>query len=173
MLLMDETLRGKQVVLRRATLEDAPVFQAMLATPEVSRWWTWRDIAADLAKDGKHHQYAITVGPDVVGMISWYEESSHAVRYAGIDIFLDPAFHRRGYGTDALQTLVRWLVTSGGHHRLIIDPHVENTAAIACYTQVGFRPIGIMRQYIRVHEGPWEDALLMDLLASDLPELDK
>ncbi|MBA3489105.1 MAG: hypothetical protein H0T78_06075 [Longispora sp.] len=34
--------------------------------------------------------------------------------------------------------------------------------------KVGFRRVGVMRQYISVHDGPWLDALLVELLAEDL-----
>ena len=43
-------------------------------------------------------------------------------------------------------------------------------AAIACYERVGFRPIGIARQYeqVRWEDGRYRDGLLMDLLADEL-----
>jgi aminoglycoside 6'-N-acetyltransferase len=118
-------------------------------------------------EDPKHKRLAITADGDVVGMLSWYEEVSYTVRYAGMNIFVDPKFHRSGYATDALRTLGKYLLGPGGHHRLVIDPHVVNTAAVACYEKVGFRPVGVMRKYISVRGGPLEDALLMDLLAED------
>ncbi|MBA3489789.1 MAG: GNAT family N-acetyltransferase, partial [Longispora sp.] len=74
---------------------------------------------------------------------------------------------RRGYALDALRTLIGWLIDTHGHHRLVIDPHLDNAAAIACYEKVGFRRVGVMRQYISVHDGPWLDAVLMELLAEN------
>jgi aminoglycoside 6'-N-acetyltransferase len=85
-----------------------------------------------------------------------------------MDLFIDPVHHRRGYATDALKTVIGWLIDTRGHHRLVIDPHLDNAAAIACYEKVGFRRVGIMHQYISVHGGPWLDAVLMELLAKDL-----
>jgi GNAT superfamily N-acetyltransferase len=38
-------------------------------------------------------------------------------RHASVDIFVDPASHRRGYGSDAIRTLVRHLFRDQGHHR--------------------------------------------------------
>src|SRR6185295_11085520 len=40
--------------------------------------------------------------------------------------------------------------------------------AITGYRKVGFRPVGVMRQYERGPEGEWHDGLLMDLLAGEL-----
>jgi aminoglycoside 6'-N-acetyltransferase len=60
------------------------------------------------------------------------------------------------------------LIRERGHHRLVIDPAADNTAAIRCYSAVGFRPVGIVRQYERGPDGKWHDGLLMDLLADEL-----
>jgi len=56
-----------------------------------------------------------------------------------------------------------------GHHRLTIDPSADNARAIASYSKVGFKSIGVMRQYERQADGTWHDGLLMDLLHDELP----
>jgi aminoglycoside 6'-N-acetyltransferase len=73
-----------------------------------------------------------------------------------------------GPGTEALRLPARHLVEERGHHRLTIDPAVANTRAIRAYEKVGFRPVGVMRQYERGPDGTWHDSLLMDMLASEL-----
>jgi RimJ/RimL family protein N-acetyltransferase len=89
-------------------------------------------------------------------------------RHAGIDLFLDPAFHGQGLGTDAVRRVVRHLIEDRGHHRITIDPAVENTAAICAYEKAGFRPVGVMRRYERDVGGTgWHDGLLMELLADE------
>ncbi|KAB8159462.1 GNAT family N-acetyltransferase [Streptomyces sp. 3MP-14] len=165
-------LRGARVVLRTTVDADIPELAAIRATPEVRAWWRGGDdlaaeIAADLADPATH---ALTVRHEgrVVGMAQWYAEADPDYRHAGIDVFLAPAVHGRGLGTDTVATLARHLVDDHGHHRLIIDPAAANTAAIRCYTRVGFRPVGILRQYERSADGGWHDGLLMDLLAHEL-----
>ena len=101
--------------------------------------------------------------------IQFAEETDPEYRSASIDVYVDPAHHRRGYASDAIRTLVDHLFHQLGHHRLTIDPAADNAAAIACYTKVGFRPVGIMRQHERQADGTWADALLMDMLPSDRP----
>ena len=54
------------------------------------------------------------------------------------------------------------------HHRLVIDPATDDVAAIRCYTKVGFRPVGVMRQYERGPDGTGHDGLLMEMLAEEL-----
>ncbi|MCW2875900.1 MAG: N-acetyltransferase [Streptomyces oryziradicis] len=50
----------------------------------------------------------------------------------------------------------------------MIDPAGDNIAAIRCYRKVGFRPVGVMRQYERGPDGIWHDGLMMDLLGEEL-----
>ncbi len=68
--------------------------------------------------------------------------------------------------------LAAYLIDDRGHHRLTIDPAVANTAAIRSYERVGFRTVGVMRQYERAPDGTWHDALLMDILAPELIRAD-
>ena len=53
------------------------------------------------------------------------------------------------------------------HAPLVVAP-AARMPAIAAYGRVGFRPIGVMRQYQRMAHGTWVDGLLMDLLAPEL-----
>ena len=91
------------------------------------------------------HVLAVEVDGCVVGAIQWSEESDPMYRHAGIDLFVDPAVHGRGIGTTAVRLLCTHLVDDVGHHRLVIDPAVDNAPAIRCYAKVGFRPVGVMR----------------------------
>jgi len=125
------------------------------------------EVAADLA-DPSTHTFVIESEGQVVGAIQWSAETEPDYRHASIDIYVDPAVHRRGLGTDAVRTLARHLIDDEGFHRLVIDPAADNAAAIGCYTKVGFRPVGIMRQYERGSDGSWHDGLLMDLIAEEL-----
>ncbi|MFI8998661.1 GNAT family N-acetyltransferase [Streptomyces sp. NPDC053542] len=169
---MQTTLYGADVVLRPATADDIPVLAAIRGEPEVyARWRGGKDLEAavadDLASPGEF-TYAIEYTGRIIGAIQWSQESDPDYRHANIDIYLTSALHGRGLGTDAVRTLARHLLTERGHHRITIDPAADNEAAIRSYRKVGFRPVGIMRQYERGPDGTWHDALLMDLLAADL-----
>jgi aminoglycoside 6'-N-acetyltransferase len=124
-------------------------------------------VRSDLASEDVT-SYAVVVDGSVVGAIQWGAEDDPDYRHANIDIYLDPAVHGRGVGTDAVRTLARHLVTDHGFHRLVIDPAADNAAAIRAYAKAGFRPVGVMRRYERGSDGTWHDGLLMDLLADEL-----
>ncbi|MFI5491279.1 GNAT family N-acetyltransferase [Actinoplanes sp. NPDC051859] len=164
-------LRGKVVTLRPAMEQDVPALVAVRSTPEVVARWRGDDFAAEIREaiaDKELRYLAVVLDGRVVGAIQWAAEEDPEYRHANMDIFLDPAVHGRGVGEDAVRTLAVHLVDQEGFHRLVIDPAADNTPAIRCYTKVGFRPVGVMRQYERSADGTWHDGLLMDLLAAEL-----
>lgn len=169
---MQTTLHGVSVTLRPAVADDIPALARIRTTPQVyDRWRGGDDLAAAVAEDLAHPDddtFVIEHGGRVVGAIQWGEETEPDYRHANIDIYLEPRVHGRGLGADAVRTLARHLIVDHGHHRLVIDPAADNAAAIRCYSKVGFRPVGIMRDYERGTDGTWHDGLLMDLLAGEL-----
>ena len=112
--------------------------------------------------------FAVEADGQVIGLVQYWEENEPDYRHAAIDLFLDPAWHGRGLGADAVRTLARFLFEHRGHHRITIDPAAHNQRAIRSYQRVGFRPVGIMRRYERAPDGSWHDGLLLDLLPEDL-----
>jgi aminoglycoside 6'-N-acetyltransferase len=167
-------LRGELVTLRPASAADAVPLTTIRAQPAVRQWWGGsEDLIAelldDLATPGLH-VLVIEVEGRIVGAIQWEAEEDPMYAHASIDLYLDPAVHGRGIGTDAVRTLARHLIDEQGHHRLVIDPAAANVAAIRCYGKVGFRPVGVMRQYERSADGSWHDGLLMELLAGELTD---
>ena len=107
---------------------------------------------------------------EVAGLIQFWEEPEPRYRHAGIDVFVDPALHGLGVGTEAVRQVVRRLIEARGHHRVTIDPAVDNVQAVRAYEKAGFRRVGVLRQAEKDTDGDgWHDALLMELLAEDVP----
>jgi aminoglycoside 6'-N-acetyltransferase len=167
-----QRLAGSRVVLRAPTEADADTLVSILAEPAVARWWPPFDRARVLAelvaeRDGEEG-YVIEVTGTVVGYIQCAEEPDPEFRHASIDLFLAAGSHGQGLGPEAIQVLAADLIDRRGHHRITIDPVADNERAITAYAKVGFRPVGRVRQYQRMTDGTWADALLMDLLAAEL-----
>ena len=137
------------------------------STPEVARWWDMPDDGFPFSDDPDSTRLVIEVDGAVAGMIQYAEEPEPKYRHASIDLFLDPAVHNRGHGTEAVREVARMLVEERGHHRITIDPAAANTAAIRAYQKAGFQPVGVMRSYERDADGRgWHDGLLMELVVS-------
>jgi aminoglycoside 6'-N-acetyltransferase len=166
-------LHGSSVRLRPTTAADRDAHVAIRSTDEVKRRWRGDDLVAefdgDLADDEVVRLTIEDPSGRIVGMIQYHEEHDPEYRHAGIDVYIEPAVHRRGYAIDAIRAVVQHLIVDRGHHRLTIDPAADNAAAIALYAKVGFRPVGRMRQYELQADGTWADGLLMELLADDWP----
>lgn len=144
---------------------------AIRRADSVARRWRGVDLDAEFTdglEDDELHQYAIeTPDGQVVGMVQFSEAEDPDYRHASIDIFVDPAMHRRGFAFDAIRTLADYLFDQRSHHRLVMDPAADNEPAIACYTKVGFQVVGVMRSYERQADGTWADGLLMEMVLTD------
>ena len=168
-----EPLDGELVHLRPATPADRDPIIDILADPTVAAWWQTADPAIDapeLLDDGELAIWLVETDGTVVGLIMAGEETDPQYRHASIDIALGAAGQGRGLGSDAIRTVARWLIDARGHHRLIIDPSIENDRAIRTYAKIGFRPVGTLRAYEQWRDGSWHDGLLMDLLADELTD---
>ena len=161
-------LQGNRVVLRTGTESDVARLSEISREPEVMQWW------GGLSDEEIREQfvdsdlgYVVEVDGEVIGAVQYSEEEDTMYRHAGMDIFLSAASHGRGYGTEAVRILARYLLFERNHHRITIDPAAENAAAIRTYEKVGFRRVGLMRNYERGPDGTWHDGLLMDLLREE------
>jgi aminoglycoside 6'-N-acetyltransferase len=159
-------LQGLRLRLRPLEPGDVPALEAIRAEPEVQRWWG--DVQpGDFDEPAHGDLLAIEVDGELAGLIQYEEIPEPMYRSAGVDLFVGARWQGRGLGREAVALLTAHLFDALGHHRLTIDPAAANERAIRCYEAVGFRRVGIMRQYERSPDGTWRDALLMDLLAAD------
>ena len=168
-------LVGRSIVVVPVGPEHVESLVRILAEPSVARWWNEPPEAARawlLEPDEGEIGFAILDAGDgeVIGYIQAAEENTPMYRHAGIDLFLATGRQGQGIGPEAIRLVARWLIDERGHHRLTIDPAVDNEPAIRAYEKLGFRRVGIMRQYERGPDGTWHDGLLMDLLAGELSQ---
>ncbi|MBN8866423.1 MAG: GNAT family N-acetyltransferase [Solirubrobacterales bacterium] len=156
-----------RLALRPLAESDTAELRRIHRRPEVARWWD--EPAPDFPWDEPEStRLTIVVADRIVGMIQYWEEDEPKYRHAGIDLFVDPAFHGIGIGTEAMRRVARHLFEDRGHHRLEIDPAANNTVAIRAYEKVGFKPVGITRRSERdPDERGWHDGLLMDMLSTE------
>lgn len=167
------TLHGERVTVRPPRAGELDALAERIADdPETSRWWSTS--AATVREDwfGEPDYYVLVVEQDsaALGIVSFGEVTTAEYRSAGIDIALFSAGVGKGAGTETMRLLAGWLLTDRGHHRLTIDPALANERAIHVYEKVGFKPIGVARQYERASDGTWHDNLLMDMLEADFVE---
>lgn len=165
-------LRSSRVAIRPGERDDVAPLHAVLSEESVTRWWGEPEPAESLADQlrGDADGVLLVVEFDgrLAGGIQYSQEPDPKYRHAGIDIFVGHKYQGRGVGPEAIGLLARFLFEQRGHHRITIDPAAANQRAIRCYQKVGFRPVGVLRQYERGNDGQFHDGLLMDLLRDDL-----
>jgi aminoglycoside 6'-N-acetyltransferase len=165
-------LSGTRVRLRPGFTADAAALHRIRSEPTVSRWWgaadAEADIAAELRGESDEVLFVIEVDGEIAGCIQYSEETEPDYRHAGIDLYLGERHQGQGLGSESIAVLAAYLIDERGHHRLTIDPALANEPAIHAYVRVGFRPVGVLRQYERSPDGVWRDGLLLDLVADEL-----
>ena len=129
----DEWERLKRI--RLAALQDAP--DAFGSTHEEARGWgddVWRQQVADLAT------FIATIDRVDVGIARGASDGSSTDAYL-ISMWVAPSVRGRRIGEQLVAAVTRW-ARDAGFSRLKLDVADFNTAAIALYERLGFRPTG-------------------------------
>ncbi len=159
------TLSDGDLTLRPFRAGDERALLAILAEPEVKRWWPAPDYVSESG-------WVIEVGGAVGGWLEYHEEPYRWYPSVSFDIFLTSGLHGRKLGRRALRLAIEHFVAKG-HHRFTLDPNADNERAIRAYRALGFAVVGRMRAYERRPEGGWDDALLMELIVAEARDRDE
>jgi aminoglycoside 6'-N-acetyltransferase len=166
-----EPIRTERLVLREPEEADLPGLATILREPEVARWWPGFDeTEVRLAFLGREDVTVLAIEHQgrPIGAIQFHEQEDPSYRHAGVDLFIASAWQGKGLGGEAVLGVARYLFGARSHHRLVIDPAASNLRAIHAYERVGFRKVGVMRQYERGPDGQWHDGVMMELLKEDV-----
>lgn len=172
-------IHGRLTRLRRIDAPDVDLLLRWQATPEVMRWWGQpeplpsraeleRDVAGRFAATGSALYLIIEsedghpVGRLDVERIDPRHRSADVMLYIG-----ETAAQGRGYGSDALAAVCRYLFDQRALHRVALTVMAGNARAISVYEQLGFRPEGTLRRHLWMDGAP-VDEVAMSLLAGEL-----
>jgi RimJ/RimL family protein N-acetyltransferase len=167
---------GEKTRLRGIEREDIPTFVRWFNDPEVRRYLEmylpmskaeeeqWFE--AHLESDSNRF-FGIETGEGVlignVGLhsIDWKNRSA----VLGI-VIAEKENWGKGYGSDAITTLLRFVFGEMNLHRIHLSVFDFNERAIACYEKCGFRHEGRAREAL-YRDGSYHDALHMAILRQD------
>jgi len=174
-------LETERLVLRRFRDDDAPALAAYRSVPEVARYQSWDapyplgDALAFVAEAGHldperegWFQYAVQ-GRDnglLVGDVA--VNRGDGGRQAEIGFTFAPAFQGRGYATEAVRRVVRFLLIEEGLHRVHASLDARNERSAKLLERVGFRREGHQIQS-SWWKGEWTDDLFYAMLAREWP----
>ena len=100
----------------------------------------------------------------IIGTITIGNVVRGAGQMASLGYWLDEAYTRQGYMTEALDLAIHYAFHNKGLHRLQAASLPENAASIGVLKKSGFVEEGIARQYIRI-AGVWRDHLIFSRTA--------
>jgi aminoglycoside 6'-N-acetyltransferase len=159
------------------TVDDLPLVIEWRSRPAVHEWYGGRPVTVEEIRK-RHLESPDPVSRCIVhldgapiGFLQFYEYID-AWKQAidlrsneeawGIDLYIgEPDLHGQGIGTRLVSGVAQRLADGPGPDRVVIDPHVGNTAAVRCYQKAGFAKVRLMPSYERVR-GEWRDAWLME-----------
>lgn len=170
--------KGERVTLRRLKLADVDPFVAYRSDPEVARYQSW-DAPYPMAHGERLIQAMRRLNPDTPGQ--WFQfavilsstgelvgdcgtKSDGAdPRQAEIGYTIARRQRGRGYGIDAVRTLLGYLFDDRDKHRVTASCDPRNTASIRLLERIGMRREGHMRESAWF-KGEWADDLLFAML---------
>ena len=105
-----------------------------------------------------------------VGTLDLYDYNARHQR-AGVGVAVLQSERRRGYARAALAALLPYARQSLHLHQLYCTIAQSNQASIRLFGAVGFRRVGIRRDWLRRNtEDVWENTVEMQLLLTNLKE---
>ncbi len=163
-------LRGPLVTLRAVSDEDRDPLLAILLEPEVALWWvgyTLDRVSEEFVANPQAR--IIEVEGRCAGAMFVLRGDDPEYPTTVMHLFLATEFRGRRIGEEALGLAIR-AEFAAGITRVTLDPNINNAGAIRSYERLGFRRIGVLRDYQVRPGGHLEDALFMDLTRGDFPE---
>lgn len=183
-----KNLKGNLTELKALSLEDLTRLHLWRNDPEVSLWavgnspfYTYvskefventYDTLMNLNKQEAFVFSVYTHDKEHIG-IADYRDVNPITRVATIGITIgNQAYWGKGYGTDALNLLVKFLFLHLNLRRIQLDTWSGNERAIRAYKRCGFKIEGSLRQHAYVN-GIYYDTVIMGLLRDEWSQGEK
>lgn len=175
-------LETERLILRPFHIEDAPqVFENWASDPEVTEFLTWpthRSLEQSLAfiqmnvehyAEPEHYEWALYHIQDrqVIGSLGAMNFQP-ATRCIELGYALSRAYWGKGYATEAVRAVIRYLFDEVGMLRIQAKHDPANMASGAVMRKCGMLHEGTLRQAIRSNRGI-TDAELYAILQEDRP----
>jgi RimJ/RimL family protein N-acetyltransferase len=173
-------LNGEQVVLRPVEREDLAVLWELVKDFEVAVLSETGPVLPvslaayqarfdrSLAESGSAKDwawFAVDVEAELVGDAILYR-IDHFNQRCDLGIALGRDHWGKGYGQDAVRTLVDYAFTHLNLSRVSLQCLADDPRAIAAYRKAGFEEEGRLRRHAWVR-GEWHDELVMSVLRGD------
>ncbi len=147
---VDEPAELEIIRMRRRHLKGVMAIERQV----YPRPWSPNLFLSEMSELRNRSYLVAKMGRETVGYggIMCYGEEAHVTTIA-----VDPEYHRRKIGTRILYELVQEAIKMGAR-AVSLEVRVSNWGAQRLYSQFGFRPVGIRKNY---YQETGEDAVVM------------
>ena len=171
-------IKGEKIDLVSISMEYLPYYLKWINDPYVSdmlgdsrfpiskdneRQW----IESQLSPSAESRIFTIlTKKGEPIGNVG-FNKINYVTRHAVIGIMIgETRFWDKGYGTDAMRTLIRFGFEELGMVKMELGVHAVNARAITCYKKCGFVVEGRQRKH-DFYRGEYRDSLNMGILREE------
>ena len=113
--------------------------------------------------------WVITLDGNVIGRIkAWDVNPYNGHLQLGYDI--GTAYRSNGYMTEALQAVIRYMLSAVQANRVYCSVRAGNYASRRVCEKAGMTLEGIMRQHYACQDGSYEDVCIYGIIRSDMQE---
>ncbi len=172
-------IQGTKIRLRALEHEDLPHFVRWINDPETRRFMVIRHPLSMTEEEKwwerfleRENDYVFAIEAEdgtYIGNIGLHNiERENRRAMLGI-IVGDKAYQGKGYGSDAIRTMLGWAFDYLNLNRVSLTVYAYNERAIRCYLKCGFQHEGTMRQ-ARYTDGQYFDELIMGILRREFLE---
>lgn len=172
-------LRGEKIVLRGIERSDLPRLLELRKDAELERLVYGAPFphslaeleaafdadAAKPAADRDHIEMGIEVDGTLIGRVTLFH-FDRIGRTCRLGISIERPMWNKGYGRDAVATILRYAFEDLNLHRVSLDTLADNERALRSYQACGFVQEGRLRQHYW-HKGRYVDAVEMGILRDD------
>lgn len=167
-------LIGQKCYLSPIDINDNEKYTQWWNDPETVRYlpnnWviTAEKEKENLISKSKSHHYSIIDNDtnELVGEVC-FVDINNVNRCAEISVMIGNIKYRnKGYGKEALKLLIEYGYQSLSLNCIFLKVYEKNVIAIKCYTSVGFKQSGMIRQGAYYNQS-YDNVLIMDILPSE------
>jgi len=168
-------IAGRSVVLTALDPSNAETVRAWVNDPQVNRYMLTGHIPLTPAEELAFYHAAETSPSSYVFEIH-VSEDMRLIGHVGLDsvdlrhrhgevgiMIGDTGAHGRGYGRDAIVTVLRFAFDTLGLHRVGIKAREDNERAVHLYSSIGFSEVGRERE-CDFAQGRFHDVIEFDML---------
>jgi len=155
-------IKGERVILTPIKPEEKDDFYKLATQTEGSNFWygengkiertkekffeDWNEGYFDVGSPEKGQCFWIVVDGEKIGQVN-YNKIDQENKKVELDIIIgDGAKMGKGYGTDALKALIKYLFDNFDINKIWVEPRANNPRAVRVYEKIGFQKEGLLRE---------------------------